>query len=182
MWSDTASESLPSHQRQSHPDMPYMRGYAMCSVRCLLTPSTLHKYRSQQSLHQIRASRVCRLQKKRLHRTRTDTKTRMRRTVQTNSWQTTIPSPGLEQKTKGKKERLVCSQCKQVEVAREKELREKLKTSRRRKCTCQQAIGHKQTCPMHVSYAGERPYPGCDVISREDSEWFHQRTQKPRLS
>ena len=84
------------------------------------------------------------------------------------------------QKDKGK--RLVCSQCKKLEVARENELREKLKTSRRRKCTCQQAIGHKQTCPMHVSYAGERPYPGCDVISREDSEWFHQRIQKPRLS
>ena len=93
-----------------------------------------------------------------------------------------FPPLDWSRKQKEKKERLVCSQCKQVEVAREKELREKLKTSRRRKCTCQQAIGHKQTCPMHVSYAGERPYPGCDVISRADSEWFHQRTQKPRLS
>ena len=78
--------------------------------------------------------------------------------------------------------RLVCSQCKKVEGDRENELREKLRHSKRRKCTCNQALGHKETCPMHVSYAGERPYPGCDVMSRADSEWFHERTQRPRLS
>ena len=80
------------------------------------------------------------------------------------------------------KKRLVCEDCKKVEVKREQHLRELMRTSKRKKCTCHLPLGHAEKCPMHISYSGERPYPGCDVMSRSDSDWLQQRTQRPRHS
>jgi hypothetical protein len=71
---------------------------------------------------------------------------------------------------------LHCKSCRARQAAGEKvrlsSLRGLAATSRRKKCNCGTRAAHSEKCPMHQRRAGERPYPYCDVMSREDSEWY----------
>ena len=77
--------------------------------------------------------------------------------------------------------RLMCKTCKKAGMQKLRHLRELLNKSKRKRCTCQRTLTHAEKCPMHVSFAGERPYPGCDVMSKADSGFFapaHEETEK----
>ena len=67
--------------------------------------------------------------------------------------------------------RVICCDCK----TRLQRLRTEFQKSARRKCTCGRPMGHKENCPMHPRRAGETPYPACDVLTRDESEWLHAR-------
>ena len=73
--------------------------------------------------------------------------------------------------------RATCCECK----ARVQTLRAKFQKSARKRCTCGRSMGHKQTCPMHPRRAGEAPYPACDVLSRDDSEWLDRMLTRRKL-
>ena len=63
------------------------------------------------------------------------------------------------------------------------QLRQLMLTSKRRRCVCH-AIKphlHAKRCPMHMTFAGEIPYPGCDVMTSEDSAWLRKRDERYRL-
>ncbi len=87
-------------------------------------------------------------------------------------------------KTRGTK--LLCHICKEEEArqkardfAKEKALKAKLKLSRRKHCTCGSLTAHAEKCPMYPNKHGERPYPGCDVLTRDESDWL-MRAKKPK--
>ena len=88
-------------------------------------------------------------------------------------------------KTRGTK--LHCHICKEEEarqkardVAKEKALKAKLKLSRRKHCTCGSLTAHAEKCPMYPSKHGERPYPGCDVLTRDESDWLMRAKKQKR--
>ena len=83
--------------------------------------------------------------------------------------------PILYQNKKPVLHRMMCKTC---SAAKEQRLRELMKTSKRKRCTCVHPLAHTERCAMHISFAGERPYPGCDVMSKEDSDWLQQRRKK----
>ena len=97
-------------------------------------------------------------------------------------------------KKKDKAYRIVCKSCLKDEAARMdarlqlvqtrlQQLRQLMKTSKRRRCVCK-AIKphlHSKRCPMHMTFAGEIPYPGCDVMTSEDSAWLRKRDERYRL-
>ena len=72
-----------------------------------------------------------------------------------------------------------------TERDRRRHLEHLMKTSRRSACTCQRPLAHADACPMHMRFFGEQPYPGCDVMTREDSDWLlsqrHPRKRKHGL-
>ena len=78
-----------------------------------------------------------------------------------------------------------CTTCTAQLTAREKELKLRMQQSKRRRCVCKHPLSHTEKCPMHMRYAGERPYPGCDVMTRDESNFLlyrkqNQYTQKKR--
>ena len=82
---------------------------------------------------------------------------------------------------------LHCHICKEEEarqkardVAKEKLLKAKLKLSRRKHCTCGSLTGHAEKCSMYPSKHGERPYPGCDVLTRDESDWLMRAKKQKR--
>ena len=82
---------------------------------------------------------------------------------------------------------LLCKACSSHEVsgasadqAKESGLRSKADKSRRKKCTCGRRLGHAEKCPMHKRNAYEKPYPWCDVMTRQESEWLEARLQARR--
>ena len=86
----------------------------------------------------------------------------------------------LSSRTKDRTHSMVCDGCKKHAAAREQRLRQLMKKSKRATCTCRLPLAHAEKCPMHMRFAGERPYPGCDVMSREDSDWLQKRKKKHR--
>ena len=72
-------------------------------------------------------------------------------------------------------QQVTCVTCREEEDKREKQLKARLKKSRRPGCTCKHPNSHTEKCPMHIRYAGEKPFPGCDVMTRAESEWLHKR-------
>ncbi len=83
--------------------------------------------------------------------------------------------------------KLHCHICKEEEarqkardVAKEKALKAKLKLSRRKHCTCGSLTGHAEKCSMYPSKHGERPYPGCDVLTRDESDWLMRAKKQKR--
>ena len=54
------------------------------------------------------------------------------------------------------------------------------KRSKRKGCVCQRLTGHAEKCPMHISYFGEMPYPWCDVMTRDESEWLRDRSDSKK--
>lgn len=77
---------------------------------------------------------------------------------------------------------LICLQCSAADAARdaarERKLTQLMKTSKRKGCTCGSRLQHDEKCPMHMRTHGERPYPGCDVMTPEDSEWLIKRRKR----
>ena len=73
---------------------------------------------------------------------------------------------------------LVCSRCTIDNTAREQRLAALMRTSKRAKCTCKNWLMHSEKCPLHIQRFGERPYPGCDVMSEADSTWLLKRQRK----
>ena len=73
----------------------------------------------------------------------------------------------------------VCLQCRKADVEKERRLRKLVGSSRRKGCTCGTRLQHKERCPMNPRHAGERPYPGCDKMSKEESDWLAKR-RRPR--
>ena len=71
--------------------------------------------------------------------------------------------------------RLLCLACVDAERLREAKLRKLMRTSKRAACKCNRVSNHTEKCPMHPRTFGERPYPGCDVMTREDYEWLQAR-------
>ena len=63
------------------------------------------------------------------------------------------------------------------------QLRQLMKTSKRRRCVCHAVKPHlhAKRCPMHMTFAGEILYPGCDVMTAEDSAWLRKRDKRYRL-
>ena len=93
--------------------------------------------------------------------------------------------PGVLGGKRKPQHQVICLQCVQTEKDRQQEekarqarLTKLLRTSTRAACKCKRQAGHTEKCPMHPRTAGEDPYPGCDVLSREDSEWLHSRKRK----
>ena len=75
---------------------------------------------------------------------------------------------------------IACLVCREHQDARRQQLQKLMKKSKRKACTCRHPHAHTRTCPLHVKFAGDRPYPGCDVMSREDSDWFREQRKKNR--
>ena len=67
---------------------------------------------------------------------------------------------------------ITCRVCKEQQQERRLRLHKLMKTSRRKACTCKHPQAHTRTCPLRIRFDGDRPYPGCDVMSRADSEWL----------
>ena len=86
----------------------------------------------------------------------------------------------LSKKRKDKAHAMVCVGCKAQAATREQQLRQLMKKSKRAACTCKCPLAHAEKCPMHIRRWGERAYPGCDVMSREDSEWLQQQKKRRR--
>ena len=87
-----------------------------------------------------------------------------------------------ELRMKARRHSVVCIACKKIADEKEQKLRKLMKKSKRAACTCKRQLTHAEKCPMHMNYAGEQPYPGCDVMSREDSDWFQMRINKYKAS
>ena len=73
---------------------------------------------------------------------------------------------------------ITCLVCREQQHARRQRLQRLMQKSKRAACTCKHPKAHTRKCPMHVSYAGDRPYPGCDVMTRADSDWFMEQRKK----
>ena len=90
----------------------------------------------------------------------------------------------LTRKKKDKTHSIVCNSCKKNEAARVRtrlqQLRQLMETSKRRKCICTAVKPHTHVrrCPMHMTFAGEIIYPGCDVMTAEDSAWLRKRDKR----
>ena len=82
-----------------------------------------------------------------------------------------LPISGFPRKTNELRQ-MMCIKC---TTARQQRLQHLMKKSKRKKCTCNNQTTHTKKCPMHISFAGERPYPGCDVMSKADSDWLHRK-------
>jgi len=81
--------------------------------------------------------------------------------------------------------KLICRMCydsiakqKRYDTDREKQLKRISRTSKRKGCTCGSRAEHAPRCPMHITRAGERTYPWCDVMSVTDSKWLQKRKQR----
>ena len=75
---------------------------------------------------------------------------------------------------------ITCLVCKDQQHERRQRLQNLMKKSKRSACMCKHPHAHTRTCPLHAEYAGERPYPGCDVMSRKDSDWLMEQRKKNR--
>jgi hypothetical protein len=82
---------------------------------------------------------------------------------------------------------LTCVQCRASfkqqldnDQQEERTLRAKAKRSKRKGCVCQRLAGHAEKCPMHIYYFGEMPYPWCDVMTRDESEWLRDRSDSKK--
>ena len=73
---------------------------------------------------------------------------------------------------------ITCQVCKEQLHARQQRLQELMNKSKRKACTCKHPHAHTRRCPRHVRFAGARPYPGCDVMSRADSDWLLEHRKK----
>ena len=80
----------------------------------------------------------------------------------------------------GSAKQVTCLVCKENEYARLQRLRQLMNTSHRAACTCKHPLSHTKKCPMHVRFAGDVPYPGCDVMSRAESDWFVETLKKKK--
>ena len=87
----------------------------------------------------------------------------------------------------GKSYNIVCTSCRKDEAAhmqtRLQHLRQLMQTSKRRRCVCpaKKPHLHATRCPMYMTFAGEILYPGCDVMTAEDSAWLRKRDKRYRL-
>ena len=75
---------------------------------------------------------------------------------------------------------ITCLVCKEQQHARQERLQNLMEKSDRAACWCKHPHAHTRKCPLHARYEGERPYPGCDVMSRADSDWFIEQRKKNR--
>ena len=73
---------------------------------------------------------------------------------------------------------ITCLVCKEQQHARQQRLQNLMEKSERAACRCKHPQAHTRKCPLHARYAGERPYPGCDVMSQADSDWFMEQRKK----
>ena len=73
---------------------------------------------------------------------------------------------------------ITCLFCKEQQDTRQRRLQILMETSKRAACTCKHPHAHTRNCPLHARYAGESPYPGCDVMSRADSDWLREQRKK----
>ena len=73
---------------------------------------------------------------------------------------------------------ITCLVCKEQQHARQQRLQNLMKKSKRAACRCKHPHAHTRNCPLHARYAGERPYPGCDVMSRADSDWLREQRKR----
>ena len=73
---------------------------------------------------------------------------------------------------------LLCNTCNEKENKKLQRLRALMQKSQRRACKCGNPLGHKTNCPMFPSKFGEKPFPGCDVMTREDYEWLSYRKHR----
>ena len=73
---------------------------------------------------------------------------------------------------------ITCLVCKEQQHVRRQRLQNLMKKSRRKDCTCKHPQAHTQTCPLRIKFDGDTPYPGCDVMSRADSDWLLERRNK----
>ena len=70
---------------------------------------------------------------------------------------------------------LVCQVCQEIHIEKETRLTKLWKQSRRQNCNCGAKMQHDDRCPMHPRSFGEKPFPACDKMSREESEWLRKR-------
>ena len=75
---------------------------------------------------------------------------------------------------------ITCLVCREHQEARRQRLQELMEQSKRKACTCKRPHAHSRGCPLRVKCAGDRPYPGCDVMSRADSDWLLEHRKKHR--
>ena len=75
---------------------------------------------------------------------------------------------------------ITCLVCKEQQHARRQRLQNLMEKSDRAACWCKHPHAHTRKCPLHARYEGERPYPGCDVMSRADSDWLIEQRKKNR--
>ena len=73
---------------------------------------------------------------------------------------------------------ITCLVCKKEQHMRQQRLQNLMKKSRRQACTCRHPQAHTQTCPLRIKFDGDRSYPGCDVMSRADSDWLMEQRKK----
>ena len=90
-------------------------------------------------------------------------------------------------KNTGRSSCIVCNSCRKDEAAnlqkRLQHLRQLLKTSKRKRCICRaiEPQEHEKRCPMHIAFPNDIRYPGCDVMTAEDSAWLRKRDGRYRL-
>ena len=91
-------------------------------------------------------------------------------------------SKDWSKKKKDKTYRIVCSSC-QKDETRLHRLRHLMKNSKRQRCVCHATKPHlhAKRCPMHMTFANEILYPGCDVMTAEDSAWLRKRDKRYRF-
>ena len=94
-------------------------------------------------------------------------------------------SRAWSRKTEDKTYSIVCNSCKKNEAARVQarlqQLQQLMKTSKRQMCICTDSPHtHVKRCPMHMTFAGEIVYPGCDVMTAEDFAWLRKRDKRYR--
>ena len=100
---------------------------------------------------------------------------------------TAFTSRAWTMKNTGKSSCIVCNSCRKDEAAhlqkRLQHLRQLLKTSKRKRCICRaiEPQGHDKRCPMHIAFPDDIRYPGCDVMTAEDSAWLRKRDGRYRL-
>ena len=76
---------------------------------------------------------------------------------------------------------VTCLLCREHQQHRLRQLQKLMKTSKRKACTCRHPQQHTKSCPLSGRFTGEKPYPGCDVMSRADSEWFLEQRKKKKI-
>ena len=75
---------------------------------------------------------------------------------------------------------ITCLVCKEQQHARQQRLQNLMEKSSRAACWCKHPRAHTRKFPLHARYDGEIPYPGCDVMSRADSDWLMEQRKKNR--
>ena len=191
MWRVPKPESVPADAWLSDTCVPKVRIDAMHSMHSPISPDLLYGYRDQQLFHQSHSGCMSTVQTPWLHTTNPSPSVSwVLWPVCESPWTRSIHEQSLVHEEKRQnlqdsvyqlqKER---SRPRENTTAASPTAHEDQQTPALRlhhKKTIPKPYLHVRSCPMHITFAGDIVYPGCDVMTAEDFTWLRIRDKRYR--